>query len=315
MSVSAFARAHPPLRLVQRIPLEGVEGRIDHMAVDPESRRLFVAALGNGTVEVVDLRLAKRVESLRGFREPQGVAFAGTPPRLFVANGGGGTCVMLDGASLARLRTLLLAEDADNIRFDPGAGRVYIGYGTGGLRVLSAVTGDSLGDIPLPAHPESFQLEAAGPRIFANLPDRGEVAIIDRAKGRVIGQWRLEGLRGNFPMALDEEGHRLFVGCRAPAAVVTLDLRSGRRGPTIPIDGDVDDLYYEVTTRQLLASCGAGFIDVVGAAPSGKPAIVARIPTAPGARTALYVRALRRLYLAVPHRGHQKPEIRVFEVG
>ncbi len=315
VSVSAFAPVHGSLRFVQKIALDGVEGRIDHMAVDPQARRLFVAALGNGTVEVVDLHSAERVESLRGFHEPQGVGFVAKPPRLFVTNGGDGTCVMLDGASLERLRTLRLSGDADNVRCDPRAGRVYVGYGAGALRVLDAATGDSLADIMLSAHPESFQLETSGSRLFANVPDADEVAIIDRAKGRVIGKWKIEGLTANYPMALDEEGHRLFVGCRRPAAVVIFDLRSGRRASTIPIDGDVDDLFYEETTRQLFASCGTGFIDVLGQASSGKFANVARVPTAPGARTALYVPSLRRLYLGVPHRGRQMAEIRVFEAG
>ena len=325
LSLVALAPVHPTatvvpglggttLRLVQTIPLRGVEGRIDHMAVDPLSGRLFVAALGNATVEVVDLHSAERVESLRGFHEPQGVGFLAKPPRLFVTNGGDGTCVILDGLSLRRLRTLRLSGDADNIRCDPSTERVYVGYGAGGLRVLDAATGNSLADITLSAHPESFQLENAGSRVFANVPEANAIAIVDRTQGRVIAEWKIEGLTANYPMALDEAGHRLFVGCRHPAAVAIFDLRSGRRAATMPIDGDVDDLFYEETTGQLFASCGTGFIDVLGEGTSGTVKNMARIPTAPGARTGLYVPALRRFYLGVPHHGRQTAEIRVFEV-
>jgi DNA-binding beta-propeller fold protein YncE len=315
MASVLLAHGNEPLRLIQSIPLPGVEGRIDHMAADRGGWRLFVAGLASGSVEVIDLRSARRVRSLPGFREPQGVAFVPRPPRLFVANGGDGTCDVLDGAMLQRIRTLGLSEDADNVRYDEASHRIYVGVGEGALRVLDSDTGDSLGDIPLRAHPESFQLESLGSRIFVNLPDAGEVAVIDRTKGGVIGTWNIDGFTANYPMELDEAGHRLFVGCRRPAAVLVFDVRSGRRLSTVPIDEDNDDLYYDATTRQLFASCGSGFIDVLRAGASGQLTRVARIATARGARTALFTPQPRRLYLAVPHRGPQRAEIRVYEVA
>jgi DNA-binding beta-propeller fold protein YncE len=285
------------------------------MAADPQGQRLFAAALGNGSIEVIDLRSAKRVRSLRGFRGAQGLGLVPRPGRLFVANGGDGTCDVLDGTTFKRMRTLRFSGDADNVRYDETARRIYVGYGSGALAVLDARTGDKLGDIKLPAHPESFQLETAGPRIFVNVPDAGEVAVIDRAEGSGLVSWKIEGFADIYPMALDEAGRRLFVGCRHPAAVVIFDDQSGRRLATVPIDGDSDDLFYDAVTRQLFASCGSGFIDVLGSAETGRFARIARIATAPGARTALFVPTLRRLYVAVPHRGSQRAEIRVFEVA
>lgn len=283
------------------------------MAADVAGQRLFVAALGNGSVEVVDLRSAERVRSLSGFREPQGVGFSPSPARLFVASGGDGTCEVLDGTTFRRLRTLRFSGDADNVRYDAATRRIYLGYGEGALAILDARTGEHLGGLELPAHPESFQMEAGGPRAFVNLPDEGEIAVIDRTKGRVIASWKLEGFTANFPMELDEAGHRLLVGCRRPAAVLVFDDRSGRRLSTVSIDGDVDDLFFDAATRQVLAICGAGFIDVLRMARSGEFSTVARVPTASGGRTALYLPTSRRLYLAVPHRGSQRAEIRVFE--
>ncbi len=312
-SGEAVASEHEPLRFVQTIALDGVEGRIDHMAVDPHGRRLFVAALGNGTVEVIDLRAGKRVRSLRGFREPQGVGFVASPPRLFVANGGDGSCDVLDARTFARIRKLRLSGDADNVRFDSRTGRVYVGYGAGAIRVLDPATGDSLGDIMLPAHPEGFQLETGGARGFVNVPDEAEVAIVDGTRGGMVGKRTIGGFAANYPMALDETAHRLFVGCRRPSAVLVFDDRTGRRVADVSIDRDVDDLLYDPSTRELFASCGAGFIDVLGTGITGEFGKIAKIVTAPGARTALYEPGQRRLYLAVPHRGAQPAEIRVFE--
>ena len=310
----SLAQGIQPLRLIQSVPLTGVEGRIDHMAIDLVGQRLFVAALGNGSVEIIDLRSGKRVRSLGGFREPQGVEFVPSPARLIVSSADG-TCEILDGTTLRRLRSFRFSRDADNIRYDDQARRIYVGYGDGGLAVLDALTGDRLGDIPLRAHPESFQLQTAGPRVFVNVSDVGEVAIIDRIKGTAVGSWKIDGFKANFPMALDEQGHRLFVGCRHPAAVLIFDDRSGRLLAAVPIDGDNDDLFYDAATGRLFASCGSGFIEVLEMGKSGQFTRTAKLRTAVGARTALFLPTLRRLYLAVPHRGSQRAEVRVFEVA
>src|SRR5436305_9415500 len=99
-AVRAEAQDATPLRLVQTIPLPNVEGRIDHLAVDLKGQRLFIAALGNNTVEVLDLHAGKRIRSITGFREPQGVAFIPEFNKLFVANGKNGACDAFDGSSL-----------------------------------------------------------------------------------------------------------------------------------------------------------------------------------------------------------------------
>jgi len=285
------------------------------MAADAEGERLFVAALGNGSVEVVDLRLGKRVRSLRGFREPQGLEFVAAPARLFVANGGDGRCEILDGTTYERLRSVRLSSDADNVRYDARANRIYVGYGSGALAVLDAQTGDSLGNIHLSGHPESFQLEKDGSRVFINIPDAGQVAAADRAGGRAPTVWKIGVYRANYPMALDDAAHRLFVGCRTPSAIVTLRTESGGILEAVPVDGDPDDMFYDALRERLYVICGAGFVDVLGPARSGGLRVIARVPTALGARTALFVPKLQRLFVAVPHRASQQSEIRVFDVA
>ncbi len=311
----APARGAQALRLLQTIPLPGVEGRLDHMALDAAGQRLFLAALGNHTVEVIDLRAGRRTRSLTGFHEPQGVAFLPAPPRLVVADGGDGTCRVLDGATLTLLRTIRLGEDADNVRVDEAARRVYVGFGSGALAVLDGVTGDSLGRVGLPAHPESFQLEDHGTRIVVNVPEAGEVTVADRLTRAVVAHWRLEGAGSNYPMVLEPGGRRLLVGCRRPARLIVLDTTSGRAVAAVPLDGDVDDLAFDARTRRLYASCGAGFLDVVAVPDTGAIRVLARVPGAAGARTSYFDEARGRLYLAVPRRGRQPAAIRVFGVA
>src|SRR5262249_28170129 len=179
-SVPLQDRVSAMLTLGQTIPLHGVEGRIDHLAVDLEGRRLFVAALGNNTLEVIDLAEGKQAARVTGFREPQGVAFDAGTDRLIVANGGDGVVHILSRRSLARASFAPFGSDADNVRVDR-EGRVYVGYGSGAIGEVPS-DGVPSAKIPLAAHPESFQLETNGPRIFVNVPNAGHIAVLDRER-------------------------------------------------------------------------------------------------------------------------------------
>ncbi|HLJ56980.1 MAG TPA: YncE family protein, partial [Chthonomonadaceae bacterium] len=296
----------PALRQVGAIPLPGVEGRIDHMAADAAHQRLFVAALGNNTVEVIGLHEGRRLHTISGLHEPQGTGYAPGLNRLFVANGQSGTCTIFDAGDYRVVDTLALEDDADNVRWDAKADRVWIGCGSGALDLIDAAGRKRLGRVSLSAHPESFQLETNGPRIYVNVPSAGHIAVVDRNRMQVTATWPLIAARSNFPMALDEAGHRLFVGCRDPARVLVYDTRSGKETASMDITGDTDDLFYDAGRRRLYVSCGAGFIDVIQQADAGKYVRESHIATAPGARTSLYVPELNRLYLAVPHRGSQR---------
>jgi len=302
------------LRMVQAIPLPGVEGRFDHFAIDLQSQHLFVAALGNDTFEVLNLRDGKRLHSIRGLPKPTGIAFAPEFSRIFAASGNGETCEIFNGETFARVGSVKSLPDADNVRYDSAAKHIYVGYGDGALVVVDAASGQRLGDIKLAGHPESFQLEKAGRRIFVNVPTARHVAVIDRAKRAVVATWPLEGARSNFPMALDETNHRLFVGCRDPARVLVYDTTSGRVTATLKIAGDTDDLFYDAARKRLYVACGAGFINVFQQQDANRYTVIANMATAAGARTALFVPQLKRLYLAVPHRGTQGAQIRVYEV-
>lgn len=311
---SARRAAEPAaLRQVQTIPLVNVEGRIDHMGVDVQGQRLFVSALGNNTLEVLDLREGKRLTSLTGLREPQGVFFVPKENRIFVANGDDGTCRVFDGSSYRLLATVNFASDADNVRYDAAANQIYIGYGEGALGVLDARSGKKIANIALSAHPESFRLESLGPRIFVNLPNAEHtIAVVDRTKRSVVTTWRLDAT-ANFPMAFDEADHRLFVVTRRPAKLIVLDTESGKQIANYPAVGDADDLFYDSAHRRVYISGGEGFIDVFGQRDADHYLLASRIPTVSGARTSLFVPELNRFYLAVPHRGNQAAEIRAYE--
>jgi DNA-binding beta-propeller fold protein YncE len=312
----AFAQEHTSttFQLKQTIPLPGVEGRIDHLDIDINGQRLFVCALGNNTVEVVDLKKGERVHTISGLGAPQGVAFVPELNRLFVANDKGGVCNIYDADSFQLIGKVDFADDADNVRYDSASKQIYVGFGSGGIGIINAVEGKTVASIKLAAHPEAFELEKQAHRIFVNVPNARHVAVIDRDKGDVIATWKTDGAFGNFPMALDEANHRLFVGCRIPSKLIVLDTESGKMVASIGISGDPDDLFYDRKRHRVYVICGAGKIDIVDQTDANTYKALTKINTADGARSGLFVPEGDALFVAVPHRGSQRAEIRRYQI-
>jgi hypothetical protein len=305
-----------PFKSAGEFPLGGVEGRIDHLAADVKGGRLFVAALGNNSVEVVSLKNGERLHTIKGLRQPQGILYLPQQNLLVVSCAADGTCRVFDGSSYTPLHTLKFDLDADNMRFDSAAGKVYVGYGEGALGVFDPVTGvaDSTKRILLNGHPESFQLETAGPRIFVNVPDAQQIVVADRSTAQAPLASPLGEVVENYPMAIDEANHRLFAGCRAPAALLVMDIGRGIFVATLPCAGDADDVFYDAARKRVYVSGGAGYVSVFAQQDANTYEELPRVMTAPGGRTCLFVPELGKLYVAVPKKDAHSAAIKVYEV-
>jgi hypothetical protein len=301
------------LALEQTVALPGVQGRLDHIDIDIEGNRLFVAALAADSAEVIDLKAGKRIRRLQHLHEPQGVAYFPASRRLFVANGSGGGVAAFEDGNAAALVSAKDLDDADNMRVDLSADRLYVGYAHA-LAVLDPGTLHVVARVDLANHPEGFELEHKGNRIFVNVPRAGHIAVVDRSSGKVSATWPLQGASGNFAMALDEPNHRLFVAARQPATMLVYDTNTGRQTTALAICGDADDLFFDQQRRQLYAVCGEGVIAVIRQLDPDHYAVTERRETAAGARTGLFVPARSTLYVAVPARGQGQAEIRAYKV-
>lgn len=301
-----------PLELVATIPLPDVSGRIDHLAYDAARQRLFVAALGNNTVEVLDTAKGQHLRSLPGFHEPQGVATIADLNAVAIANGDTGTLQLIDAATFQTRWTVNIGGDADNVRYDAAGKRIYVAA-VGGLFAVDPASGSSMKQIAIDGHPESFQLETATARVYANLPGllSSQIVAGGRQSMSVAAVWPA-GCGGNYPMALDETTSRLFVGCRRPARLEAIDTRTGKVTATSEIVGDTDDLFYDAARKRVYVIGGEGFVDVVERQGDDLRRS-SRVATRAGARTGLWVASLNRLYVAVPARGRDGAEVRVFQ--
>jgi hypothetical protein len=286
------------LTLTRTIPLPGVQGRIDHLDVNLKAGVVYVAALGNNTLAVVDLAKGKVIHSIGGLDEPQGIGYIPQTGEIVVANGGSGDCYFYNARTFEKVATIRLGSDADDVRYDSAEEKIYVGYGSGGIAVIDAMTHKKVGDIRLPAHPESFQLDKRLHRLFVNLPDAHIVGVVDLDQSLLVGKWANDKAGANFPMALDSTRHRVLVGYRHPARLLAYDGGTGKELSSGEMTGDADDLYYDDATGNVFVSGGAGAVSIFRASSDGAYQQTANIPTRSGARTSLLVPQWRMLIVA-----------------
>ena len=315
---SVSAEPSRPLVLTEAIPMPGVQGRFDHFGFDGKNQ-LFVAALGNNSVEVIDISARLRARSIPGIPNPQGVAYAPDAKKLFVASSKGKLRIF-DGSSFELIKEIDFHGDVDNLRYDSATRRVYVGFGedeTGAIGIVDATTNERLPqEYKLGAHPESFQLESAGPNIYVNLPDLKQIAVINRTTGGVT-RWPMT-LEHNFPMALDEADHRLFVATHEPARLAVLDTSAGRTIAELPCVQDADDVYYDAGRKRIYVPGGEGYISVFQQTDPDHYQLLAKVPSTLGARTAGYFgkgrKGFDRFFLGVPARADHGAEIWIYMV-
>ena len=302
--------ASPPLVIDAKIPLGQVSGRIDHLGIDLERKRLLVAELGNNSLGVVDLAAGKVLSRVAGLAEPQGAAYVPSSDSIFVANAGDGSVRVLRGEDLTPIGRIELGDDADNVRVDPARKRVLVGYGKGALAVIDPVSLAKTADIRLKAHPEGFQIDETGSQVFVNVPDAHEISVVGLATGSTQSL-PTQGAGSNFPMAIDGEAHRFLVIFRNPPTLMAFSSQDGHVAAKVDTCGDADDVFVDRKRHRVYVSCGEGAVDVLEPDQQGYRRL-ARVPTASGARTSLFVPELDRLFVAVRAGSNEPAAIWVF---
>ena len=312
----AQEREAPPVREVQEIPLPGVQGRLDHFTIDAKRKRVIFSGLGNNSVQIVDVFAGRMIHQIDGLAEPQGTLYLAEWDKLFVANSANGHVDVYDGNKFTLLDTVDFGEgsDPDNLRYDPAAKKVYLGYGDGAIAVIDPVTNKRLPtEYKFEGHPEGFQLETKGPRIFVNVADTKNIQVINRQTGK-ISTWSLpSGHSANFPMVLDEANHRVFIGTRKPSRLTVLDTDSGKVVASLPTAGDMDDMFYDADRKRIYVAGGEGYLSVVQQVDADHYKNMGKFATALGTRTGVWYAKRDRLYLAAPPSGVLGARLLVFE--
>ena len=295
-SQSAFGKNY--LQLNKTILLPNIKGRIDHIDINVKEKILYVAALGNNTLEIVDLTNGKLIHSIHGLDEPQGVGYIPLTNEIFVANGGSGNCYFYNVSTLEKTATIHLSSDADDVRYDSASHSIYVGYGEGGIAIIDVNTHSQTGDVKLPAHPEGFQIDNKANIILVNVPDKNMIGIIDLTQLKLIGSWKRNSPSANFPMAIDAQNNYAFIGYRHPAKLVVLDIKNGKEISSNNMVSDVDDLYYDENKKRVYISGGGGYINIFQQGGPGTYKQITNMVTRNGARTSLLIPRLNLFVLA-----------------
>ncbi len=310
------AREILPLQLEEQIPVPGVAGRLDHFTSDAKRRRLFVSALGNNTLEVIDVFAGRVIHSIKGLAQPQGPLYVPSVDKLYVANAEDGKVRVYDGATYTLRKTIDFGKDPDNMRYDEASKRVYVGFGEddGGIAMIDPKTDERVGQVyKTEGHPESFQVETSGGHIFVNVPDAGNVVeSIDRKTGTAT-KWPLKGLRANYAMALNEEDHRLFTITRKTPMMVVLDTQTGNEVARLRAAGECDDVFFDASRKRIYVIGAEGFISVFQRHDPDHYELIANVPSGIGIRTGYFFTRRDRFYVGVPAKGSEPAQVWTYE--
>lgn len=317
------AQTAAPLRLVQTIPMPNVKGRIDHMDVDAKGKRLFVAGLENGTVEVVDLQAGKWLKSIPGFKKTQGIAYVGSLNKVFVASGDDGMLRVFRGDTLGLLDEIKLELGPNRVAYDPNSNLLYVGYGGkdagkdyGEVGIIDAKTDKRVGDIKVEAHPAELLLDRSGKTLFVFVSAVSKVQVVDTNKREVVSTWPVSSER-NGDGAFDEKTHRLFIGTRTPPQMIAMDSQTGKEVATLPTVEGMDGVYFDARHKRVYVSGGrdqdVGYIFAYERKDADHYETIGKIQTKSGAGTSFWSPELNRYYVAAPAHDNKDAAILVFE--
>jgi DNA-binding beta-propeller fold protein YncE len=314
--------AKQPLRLVQTISMPNVKGRLDHMDVDVKGKRLFVAGLENGTLDVLDLEASKWMRSIPGFKKPQGALYVPELDKLFVASGDDGMLRVFRGDTLELLDSIHLEPGPNRVVYEPKSKLVYVGYGGqdagkdyGVVGIIDARNDKLVGDIEVVAHPSELLLDKAGTRLFVFISVANQLQVIDTNKRQVLSTWPVTSQHPG-DAAFDESTSRLFIGTRTPAEMIAMDSKSGKEVAHLPTAEGMDGVYFDAGRKRVYVSGGRelpeGFAYVYQQKDADQHDTVGRVPTRAGAGTSFWSPELDRYYVAAPATDKQEAAILVY---
>lgn len=324
LALGAFAQNKPPLHLVQTVDLPNVQGRFDHIAVDVEGKRLFLAGVESGSIEVVDLAAGKWMRRLTGFKTPTEPVFAPDLDKLFVVSRDDGMVRIFRGASLDAIDSVKLELGSNRAFYDSGAHYLYVGYGGhlagfdyGRIGVIDARSDKLIGDIVVNTQSQSSQIlmDSATRNIFVGVPEHARIDVFNKDR-QLFLTWGTGGQGGD--MALDQTRHRLFVATRnPPQMMIVYDSESGQEVANLPAEGRMNGVYYDARQKRIYVTCGrdlpTGFVFVYQQRDPDNYEFIGKIASGPGAGTSFWVPELNRLYVAVPASDKEDARVLVFE--
>ncbi|MGZ5200172.1 MAG: YncE family protein [Telluria sp.] len=289
-----------------RTGMPGYSGDFDHFAADVQHNRLFLAAEDHGTLEVFDLASGAHLATLQGVETPHAPLYLPQADRLVVTDSGPGGTKVFDMSTQRRIATIALAPGADSMGYDHATGAMYVvtGGANGKLKEVSLVKLDpASGKTQAEARIDSEKVEAMaieehGRGLYVNVTGKDKIDVFDKSTLKLLQSWRVPEGAANAAMAFDEANARLFVVTRKPYRLLVLDAHSGRMLASLPAPQRTNEAIFDAANHRIYLA-GDDFLGVVREDDPDHYTALAPVPTAHGAKTAILVPQLRRLFVAV----------------
>jgi hypothetical protein len=307
LAVSLPALAQANWEVKKTLPIGG-QGSWDYLTVDPATHRLFVPRSTH--TMVIDADSSKTLGDIPGQKNAHGVAIVPEANRGFISDGGGdGAVIIFDLKTYATLGKITAQPDADGIIYDASVNRVLVVSGDGGTLMsfkpdIDPTSGKIEAPIELGGKPEFLASDGKG-RLYINLVDKDNVAVVDFKARKVIAHWPVAPGGSPVGMSIDTKSRRLFIGCRKPQKLIVMSTDDGKILSDLPIGAGVDAT--KIDSGQAFASCRDGSLAVAKETSPGKFEIVQTVKTPQGARTMGIDSTTHRIYLPTAEFEDPKP--------
>jgi DNA-binding beta-propeller fold protein YncE len=306
IATDAPAQSAAPIRLVKTVSLPGYSGDFDHFAIDRQRGRILVAAEDHASLEIFDLKTGNHLKTISGFGAPHSILIRPSSKNILVTDSGKEMTAVLDAETYAKKGSVTLIPGADSAGYDAAANIWYIVTGgkdvdmkTAEIEAINPDTGKKLGQVTFnDNHVEAMALEKNGDRLFINLAQTNKLAVVNRKTMKEIAEWPVPPAKANAMIAFDEAAKRLYVVCRDPGMVVVMDSNTGAVISTAPAPLRADEVMMDIAAHRLYVPGGEGYIGIYDTSNPDRVKQIAKVPSAPGAKTGLLLPDLKKMLLA-----------------
>jgi YVTN family beta-propeller protein len=299
------AAAAPHYRVVAQLPAG--DGGWDILSVDPVDQRLYVGRPDG--VTAIDLKTGKATDRIvPGQRVHAALAIPGTH-EVISTNGESNTATLFDGRTGRIRATIPTGKKPDAAAYDPATRTLWVmDPGSGEATVIDPVTAKVLATVAIGGSLEFAVPDGRG-RMYVNVEDRNEVAVLDTKTRKLVSRFPLAGCDGPTGIAYDSAAGEIVSACGNGVAVVSAP--NGRPVARLTIGKGADGAAYDAKRHLVLIPAGRdGNLSIVRLRPS--PAVVEQVPTAVSARTIALDAATGRAYLPAatlaPAVGNERPK-------
>ncbi len=320
---ASFAQETSSVKLIHSVNLPGYTGDFDHFAVDYDRSRLLLAAEDHGTLEVFDLKTSAHLRTVPGFGNPHSILVRKGSPTVLITDSEKQGATLRDAVTYAKKSAVGLAAGSDTSKYDAASNTLYVVTGgkdvdlkTANLEAVNPDTGAIIGKVTFDDnHVEAMAFVDGDPRLFINLTQTNQLAVLDRATLKVLNTWPVPPAKQNAMVAFDPAQHRLYVVCRDPGMVVVMNSDTGAVVGTQPAPLRSDEVQYDAEAKRLYVPGGEGYMSIYDTSDADHLKLIEKVTTAPGAKTGLLIPSIHRLFLAVsPGESKAMAKILTYEV-